>query len=340
MKRTQFARISYLDGIRGLMIIWMLVDHISLNYGYIKFGQAAQEVSIFTLMSFFMTPFYVFSGYLFSAKRNFLAFTMNKIRKLLVPYAVFTVFGIIIFESYSLYTTHDLDFKFIQSFIPTATFKTNTPCWFFISLFFVCELYYIVTKVVSRMSYGGGGILQIIIIVCFIIAWITKNHPQYFGYGNVLLGLVYFHLGRILNIHEQWIRKNKLAVLILSLTIYIGIGFFFPTSLSFVLNLLTTGYYFTNLMFCVSACLLLWMIAQKVDKSLFGKSMAYLGRISLVVFAFHRPILNWVIQPAIMRLNPSISYMMFLAVCLIILLSLSIVIEKFLAVHTPKLIGK
>ena len=146
----QVARIGYLDAIRGSMIIWMLISHISLNYGYIKFGDSTPGVSLFTLMSFFMTPFYVFSGYLFSSKRDFRDYTMNKAKKLLVPYLFFTLFGIMVFESYSLYAIHRIDTSFLSSFIPTACFKTNTPCWFFISLFFVSELYYLLSKV------GGG----------------------------------------------------------------------------------------------------------------------------------------------------------------------------------------
>ena len=134
-------RIAYLDQIRGLMILWMLVVHISLNYGYIQFGTPVKSPDVFSLMSFFMTPFYVFSGYLFSSKRNFREFSMNKVRKLIVPYFFFTIFGICIYELYVLLVSGEINFNFMKSFIPTASFNTNTPCWFFISLFFVCEIY-------------------------------------------------------------------------------------------------------------------------------------------------------------------------------------------------------
>jgi hypothetical protein len=139
------------------MIIWMLVHHISLNYGYIHFGDTTPGVTVFTLMSFFMTPFYVFSGFLFSAKRDSYSFTMNKVRKLLIPYIVFTLFGISVFELYSLIVKNSFDTEFIYSFIPTASFNTNTPCWFFISLFFVCEFYYIAYSIVGKLSSSWGG---------------------------------------------------------------------------------------------------------------------------------------------------------------------------------------
>lgn len=330
-------RLTNLDIIRGLMILWMLVDHISLNYGYIKFGDTTPGVSAFTLMSFFMTPFYVFSGYLFSSKREFKAYTINKIRKLLVPYLFFSLFGIMVYELYSLYTQYALDFNFIWSFIPTATFNTNTPCWFFISLFFVSELYYLISKLEIKW---GGQFLRIIIVICFLLAFITRNHSQYFGYGNVLLGLVYFHMGQELKKYQDFIFKHQLFVFSVALLSFMTIGVFYTTSLSFVLNLLTRGNYLTNLTFSVSACLLLWILTCKFDHTQVGKSIAYVGRISLVVFAFHRPVLNWILQPTIMNFYPSISYFIFLLICLIVILLLSIAIEKLLTTYAPKFIGK
>ena len=122
--------------------------------------------------------------------------------------------------------------------------------------------------------------------------------------------------------------------------IYCVIGFIYPTSLSFVLNILTRGNYFANLAFSISACMLLWLMAQQFDNTLPGKSLAYIGRISLVVFAFHRPVLNWILQPVIMKIYPSVSYIEFLIICLIILILLSILLEKAMSAYTPKLIGK
>ena len=334
-------RLNHLDFIRGLMIIWMLVVHISLNYGYIEFGDTTPGVTVFTLMSFFMTPFYVFSGFLFSAKRDSYSFTMNKVRKLLIPYIVFTLFGISVFELYSLIVKSSLDIGFIYSFIPTAAFNTNTPCWFFVSLFFICEFYYMACSIANQLNCRWGGqLLRLWILICFVLAYLTKNHPQYFGYGNILLGLVYFHLGQELKAYEGWIKKNKMLVFVLALIIYCVIGFIYPTSLSFVLNILTRGSYFANLLFSVSACMLLWFISQKFDNTIPGKSLAYIGRISLVVFAFHRPVLNWILQPMLMKVYPSISYPEFLIMCILILLTLSIVLEKVLSAYTPKIIGK
>lgn len=173
-----------------------------------------------------------------------------------------------------------------------------------------------------------------------MLAYLSKNHSQYFGYGNILLGLVYFHLGQELKVYEDWIKKNKTMVFMTAMIIYCVIGFIYPTSLSFVLNILTRGDYFANLAFSISACVLLWFMSGKIVNTISGQSFAYIGRISLVVFAFHRPVLNWILQPMVMKMYPSVSYPMFMIICILMLLTLSVLLEKMMSTYTPKLIGK
>ena len=64
-------RRAYLDWIRGLAVLWVIIHHISLNYGFIKFGQCTEGLNAFTLLSFFMVPFYIVSGYFFNVKKTF-----------------------------------------------------------------------------------------------------------------------------------------------------------------------------------------------------------------------------------------------------------------------------
>ena len=329
-------RIAFLDLIRGVMIVWMLIVHISLNYGYIKFGAPVTTVSIFTLMSFFMTPFYVFSGYLFSPKRDFFEFTRNKFTKLIIPYLFFTIFGVIVYEIYEYVVLSSVDFGYLKSFIHTAAFKSNTPCWFFISLFFVSEIYYLLQK------YLGGAFLRIAIALIFVLAFLSCNRPQYFGHGNILLGLVYYHLGQELKSHEKIIMKFWKYVFVNAFVVYVIIGFFFPTSLSFVLNILRGGNYISNFLFSVSACLLLYLLFSKLPQknSAVEKIIIYIGETSLVIFAFHRPVLNWILEPLIKHVNSGITYLPFLFICLFSILLLSYIFNIFMNRFLPVFLGK
>ena len=88
-------RIAYFDWIRGLMILWMLIYHISLNYGRITFAVPEDGASIFTAMSFFMAPFYVGAGYFFSFKKDFGTFFKNQIKKYLFRIASLQYLGLL-----------------------------------------------------------------------------------------------------------------------------------------------------------------------------------------------------------------------------------------------------
>lgn len=70
-KALEMERKTYFDCIRGLAVIWVVIVHISLNYGYIKFGQCSEGINAFTLLSFYMVPFYVVSGYFLDVKKTF-----------------------------------------------------------------------------------------------------------------------------------------------------------------------------------------------------------------------------------------------------------------------------
>lgn len=186
--------------------------------------------------------------------------------------------------------------------------------------------------------------MHAVLALCFLMAYLTKGKPQYLGYGNILLGLTYFHLGHLLKVHEQIFQSKMKMIVAMSVTSYLIVGLLFPTSLSFVLNLLTRGNYFLNLLFSLSACLILYYlfrgISAMLEKNKMMELLSYYGRISLVVFAFHRPVLNWCYDPMLRHFIPDISYPQFLG-CNLVLILISAVGFHFLAEkYVPKLIGK
>lgn len=144
---TQQGRIDYFDWIRGTMIVWMLIYHISLNYGKVTFGVPEDGPSAFTVMSFFMATFYVGTGYFFSFKKDFKTFLYDKARKIGIPYITFSIWGIIIFEIYNLITSGLWgDLSLIKGTIATGAIRANGSLWFLFSLFFCNIIYYLISK--------------------------------------------------------------------------------------------------------------------------------------------------------------------------------------------------
>ncbi|MBQ3784680.1 MAG: acyltransferase [Lachnospiraceae bacterium] len=330
---NQNSRIEYFDWIRGLMILWMLIYHISLNYGRITFGEAEEGATIFTFMSFFMATFYVSSGYFFSIKNDIKNFFIKKLKKIFIPYCVFTIFGLVVYEAYYLITQGHLGEIDLMAAIPTGCLRTNTPLWFFFSLFMCNIIYMVINKLFSR-EY----IVHFIIALCFVLAFVTKNKPQIFGYGNILLGITFIHLGYCLCKHTEQVAKRHWVII--AIAFYILLGIIFPSRLEFVRNILVQGSYILNFVFTIVACFALWYISQLWNHdNIIGHSLIYIGKTSLVIFAAHRPILNWIIEPVIRNIYPNVPYSVFTFISLVIILSMCYGLDILIKKHCPTLIG-
>lgn len=100
----QNNRIQYLDLIRGGLILYVVFYHMSMQFGLISY-ESGNRPLLFSIMSFFMTSFYFFSGFLFSSKRSASDFVYNKVRKLLFPYVFWSVISLVVYYAnrYILY---------------------------------------------------------------------------------------------------------------------------------------------------------------------------------------------------------------------------------------------
>lgn len=329
----QEKRYNNFDWIRGCMILWMLIYHISLNFGQIKFGEAGNSPSVYTFMSFFMATFYVSSGYFISFKKDFWSFFLHKFQKNFIPYFTFSIWGILIFETYCLLTSGHFMSLQLSRAIETGCIRANTPLWFFFSLFSCNIIYFAFSK------YLGKNITHFLVSACFILAFLTHDKQQFLGYGNILLGITFIHMGSYLNIYHEQLKKKYVAFI--SFTIYICIAFFSPQRMEFVRNILVEGNYLVNFIFTLSACIFLWNISQMWKHNNYvGNSIIYLGRNSLVIYAFHRPVLNWIIEPVVRLLHPSISFTLFLLICLACILFLFHITNNVLVNYFPILVAK
>ena len=176
------------------------------------------------------------------------------------------------------------------------------------------------------------------IILCLFFAFLTNGKTQIFGYGNILLGLVYFYVGILFKEYEPYIRRKR--VILVAVCLYILISIFDPQRLSFVLNLQVCGLYALNLLFSVAAMIICWNIASlwKYD-GFIGRNICFIGQNSLVLFASHRPILNYIIQPALNHFVPNLGYPAFLIVAFILILAFYYVLNLAGRKFFPFLLG-
>lgn len=317
-----------LDLIRGFLILYVVFYHMSLTYGICSYEG---DMPIFyDVMSFFMVPFYFFSGYLFSSKRALNDYIKNKSRKLILPYVLFAGLSLVIYYIYSYLANGNFDlFLPFNQFITTAGLGANTPLWFLFSLYFVSVIYYFIDEYCVKYK-------MFVILLCFIFAYIVHNRLQILSWGNISLGLVYYHCGYELKKYNSDSDYSKTLVFVVSFIVFILICLFDRQNLAFVNLFQRRGLFILNLPFSLAACYILFYISNKIKYLPF---LNYIGRYSLVLFASHRVILNWIYNPVIMRLQPNVSFALYVIIGAIIILGGYILILLPLKKYCPKLIG-
>lgn len=319
-------RFDYLDLIRGTLLLYVILVHMSQSYGLITFDGSKSNI-VFDILSFFMAPFYFFSGFLFSNKRGFKEYTINKIYKLLLPYLFWTIISLPIFYINRYIITGDFHLlEPFKSFIFTLAVSSNTPLWFFISLFAVNIIYYIIDK--YKVYY--------VIILAFIFSLIMHNRIQLLSWGNISLGLVYFYLGHLFREKSLTINMNKSLYMISALVIFSLICILDTQNLAFVMLYQRKGFFILNLPYCLAACYLLWWLSIRIQNIHF---INWIGQYSLALFASHRIILNWIYDPFIRYVNPNISYTTYILIGYTFIILSYYIIVKLSKKYYPCAIG-
>ena len=317
-----------LDLIRGSLILYVVFYHMSLTYGFCSYE--GDMPLFYDIMSFFMVPFYVFSGYLFSSKRSIKDYIRNRSRKLLLPYLFFAILSLVVYYISVYIVNEDVNFLWpYNQFITTAGLGSNTPLWFLFSLYIVSVFYYIIDKIFLKYKV-------LIIFICFVFAFIVHNRLQILSWGNISLGLVYYHCGYEFRKYDDNKRYNNFLTFVGCVFIFILIVVFDRQNLAFVSLFQRRGLFILNLPFSLAASYILFYISEKIKCI---PCINYIGCYSLVLFASHRVILNWIYDPLIMRLIPNISFLPYVIIAISLILFFYILILLPLKKYFPKIIG-
>ena len=123
-----------LDAVCGLMIIYMIYGHICLWSG-------VEQIELFPRLLFYFMPWFFFKSGMFFREKTLKKEFVNGVKKLIVPYIVFSIIGQLVFylmwiakgeTSCQLYILAPL-----RTLLHEGAVVGNSPLWFLLSLFCV-----------------------------------------------------------------------------------------------------------------------------------------------------------------------------------------------------------
>lgn len=151
-------RLPFVDVMKGVGIIFIILLHCGVAESSIKFTQ-----------SFNITLFFFISGFFFDVSRGLKSFIIGKFNTLIIPYFFFSSLMLI---PHLIFKSRDLDILSVKYFLFFYLEPFNNPLWFLRCLFLGSLFYYMCLKYISK------DIIRL--IVCFFVSIVVYFFTRYF----------------------------------------------------------------------------------------------------------------------------------------------------------------
>lgn len=201
-------RIVWIDYAKIIGLFLVIFAHL-----YTSEGIGNINVVRSYIYGFHMPCFFLISGCLYKIRKGGLrqAISIN-VKRLLIPYICLNL----LFALFYGIISGNLIHQFLS--FPSGLIKGgNTPCgasWFVVTLFFIKCIY-------DFLSYNKieKYIIPLIFISTVLIHYLHLNH-NYFYLKSTLIGICFFHLGRLSLDPINRIKSNSLTSLIASIALF------------------------------------------------------------------------------------------------------------------------
>ena len=184
----------WIDMLRGMGALLVLLGHLVSGTSQLKFY----------IYSFHMPMFFFISGYLFKYKKNIKYLVKDKIKKLIVPYFIFSIISLVITVLLGTrYSIKEIVYGllFIKGAIPW-----NSSLWFFIILFYDI----IVTNIIFMFVKERKKLLFVIFVLNITLCLVLKRYNIVlpFGVSVMFFSLIFYWLGYIFNNYIPKIKNS------------------------------------------------------------------------------------------------------------------------------------
>lgn len=257
------------DIMKGIGILLVIIGHLAHGYGLL----------IPIIYTFHMPLFFIVSGHFYKQK-NPVELLVRDLKLLIVPYLLVSLLLMMYGLMISIIQHEPGKFYYwLNALLYADTpYGDNGPLWFLLAMFW-CRQIYNLLNVYIKVKFC------LIIIVTLLFVVVIKFMPLNYNYCCFIVGIscmFYYMIGHLIN--RLRIRINYffigLIMIIGCICVYLSLGVDMK-SLSF--NCIPV-----NVLAAISVTYLIYIISSKLKENFtIGFRLAWLGRMSLVVFCIH-----------------------------------------------------
>lgn len=307
---TMMQRTIYLDNVCGMLIIHMIYTyHIAYSC---SISDNIVIETINNLLFFFMAWFFFKGGMTFK-KRDSRTMRTKSAKRLLIPYGIFCILGIVIdfvlkyfednFPGVIFFAKNE-----IHTFLTTSIVWSTGASWFLLSLFLVRISYNYLSD-----KFSNWLIAVLCLATSFLLTIANEGVPCYIG--------CFFH-GMTLYSIGNCIKKAQFnqSVLFMSVCIFIP-SFLMPSKIDFRDNSVMNGYFLVAIAYEIAGCIIVnnffsrWMNKRNA-------LLTYIGQNSMVFYLIHFPVMFVTVHCLSQYGDISNKGMIFLVTSLIVTISL------------------
>lgn len=291
------------------------------------------ESNVLSVLSRWMNTFHVYgftlvSGYLFHFLKcergkysNFLLFAINKVKRLIVPFAFVSVFWVIPFAMYYFHT------EAVEIFNNYVLGISPSQLWFLLMLFFVFMLFYPLTDFFEKHNVGGTITILAIYGIGLVGTIVFPNIYQIFTACTYLplfwLGFKIRQYGSRVLMEVSPIVWMVADVLLFGLVQYLSS---FNVTFFKLLNLGLT--FFLHIIGAMMAFVVLQKMANRFNWKE-SKMFMFLSKNSMPVYLFHQQIIYVFISLLNGMVNPYLNAVINFVGAMSISLVISTLLMKF-----------
>lgn len=298
-------RFSSIDICKGLLIILVVMvhvplalDRVGLDYPYVRF---LTNSTCYFYTGFFMPAFFLVSGYTSNFNKPVRQFLMSNVKGLLMPLLSLGVLSKIVEllafgDSFWTITTGGVNYFFLVETL-----------WF-LSAMFVARILYWGVYHTFRKDYMRGLAMLLLLVVGVALnhlhpeAQDPSHYHNFFHYRNAMCLSIFLWMGSVARHHG--ISRKAVYCLGIAYLPFLGLSWLLPVfrpvpyTDSTTLTLLQIPQF---LLFAVTGTALMVCVSSWISNH---RMLEYLGRQSLMVYAFHYLLMRSLAFPLASMINP------------------------------------